>query len=140
MAEWYGNGYLMQLLVSALIYFILNISRLVSLFITNTIFQCIILFGSRILVCRGLLSIFWSSLSPSIFKVEGECDISGNLLIDENDKASIDRRNEIHQHVKKELWNFQLFGICKIIFGLFINGLWIAMVLFLRSNIEYSPN
>lgn len=79
-------------------------------------------------------------MSPSLFQIEGECDMRGNVYMDRDGKSSNEYQKAIQKQVKKELWKFQVFGICKILVGIAINVLWIAMLLFLHSNIEYSPN
>eukprot|EP01034_Spumella_vulgaris_P022699 gene22699-28850_t len=60
MAEWYFNGYVLQISIAIIAYVLMNVSR-----------------G---LVMGGLLKIFWKSLAPKIFEVTSSCDGQGLVL------------------------------------------------------------
>jgi hypothetical protein len=61
MVEWFFNGYLIQLSFAILIFLLVNLSR--------------------ILICEGLLHVFWRELTSPVFECQVYCDEQGHLLL-----------------------------------------------------------
>ena len=61
MVEWFFNGYLIQLSFAILIFLLVNLSR--------------------ILICEGLLHVFWRELTSPVFECQVYCDEQGRLLL-----------------------------------------------------------
>ncbi len=70
--------------------------------------------------------------------MEGECDDEGNLFDAEASKFIIDKE-DIKKRVNDRLYKFQLIGVCKVLCGIMLNSLWIIMLIFLQSNLAYTP-